>query len=86
MRDAGAGTRPVPIASGHRTSYGVHEVAMRIRVKLFTALGRYFSDAAPGTPFEIELPNRAIVADLVNQLKLPHEEVKVFLSMVAPAL
>ncbi len=51
---------------------------MRVRVKLFASLCRYFSDAAPGTPFEIELPNRAIVADLVNQLKLPHEEVKVF--------
>lgn len=51
---------------------------MQVRVKLFATLARYFSNAAPGTPFDIEVADGATVADLVNQLKLPHEEVKVF--------
>lgn len=50
---------------------------MHVRVKLFATLSRYFGDAIPGTPFEIEVPDGASLADLVNQLKLPHEEVKV---------
>jgi len=51
---------------------------MRVRVKLFASLCRYLSDAAPGIPFETEVPEEATVADLVDQLKLPCEEVKVF--------
>ena len=51
---------------------------MQVRVKLFATLARYFSNVAPGTPFDIEVADGATVADLVNQLKLPHEEVKVF--------
>jgi len=51
---------------------------MRVRVKLFASLCRYFSDAAPGIPFEIEVPEDTTVADLVNRLKLPRQEVKVF--------
>ena len=51
---------------------------MRVRVKLFASLCRYFSDAAPGIPFEMEVPGGATVADLVDRLKLPREEVKVF--------
>jgi molybdopterin synthase sulfur carrier subunit len=51
---------------------------MRVRVKLFASLCRYFSNAAPGIPFEAELPEGDTLADLVNRLKLPHEEVKVF--------
>jgi molybdopterin converting factor small subunit len=51
---------------------------MQVRVKLFATLCRYFSNAAPGIPFEIELPEGATLADLVDRLKLPHEEVKVF--------
>jgi sulfur-carrier protein len=53
-------------------------MTMRIRVKLFATLGCYFRDATPGTPFEIEVPAGATLADLVSQLKLPREEVKVF--------
>jgi len=41
-------------------------------------LSRYVSNAAPGIPFEIEVPESATVADLVNWLKLPREEVKLF--------
>ena len=51
---------------------------INIRVKLFAALCRYSDNAAPGIPFEMELPEGTTVADLVNQLKLPLEEVKVF--------
>ena len=51
---------------------------MRVRVKLFATLCRYFSNAAAGVPFEMELSEVATVADVVNGLKLPREEVKVF--------
>jgi molybdopterin converting factor small subunit len=51
---------------------------MKVRVKLFASLCRYFSDAAPGIPFEVEVPEGATAADLVDRLKLPREEVKVF--------
>jgi hypothetical protein len=48
---------------------------MQVRVKLFATLARYLSNAAPGTPFDIEVGDGATLADLVNLLKLPHEEV-----------
>jgi molybdopterin converting factor small subunit len=51
---------------------------MRVHVKLFATLCQYFSNAEPGIPFEMEIPEGATVADIVNQLKLPQEEVKVF--------
>jgi len=51
---------------------------MQVRVKLYATLSRYFSNAAPGNPSEIEVPNGATVADLVDWLKLPREEVKLF--------
>ncbi len=54
------------------------EFLMRVRVKLFASLCRYFGNVAPGIPFEIEVPENATVADLVSWLKLPREEVKLF--------
>lgn len=51
---------------------------MRVCVKLFATLGRYVGNVASGVPFEIDLPDGATLADLVNRLKLPREEVKVF--------
>jgi len=33
-----------------------------------------FGDATPGTPLEIETPDGATLADLVNQLKLPRKK------------
>jgi len=51
---------------------------MRVRVKLFASLCRYLSDAAPGIPFEMEVPEGTTLANLVDRLKLPCEEVKVF--------
>jgi molybdopterin synthase sulfur carrier subunit len=55
----------------------VREMTMHVRVKLFATLSRHFGDAIAGTPFEIEAPDGATLADLVNQLKLPREEVTV---------
>ena len=49
---------------------------MKVRVKLFASLCRYFSDAAPGIPFEMQVHEGATGADLVDRLKLPHQEVK----------
>jgi sulfur-carrier protein len=51
---------------------------MQVRVKLFAALSRYFGNASPGTPFEVEVSEGATLSDLVNRLQLPREEVKVF--------
>jgi molybdopterin converting factor small subunit len=53
-------------------------MTMRVRVKLFATLAGYFGDATPGTPFEIEVPEGTALANLVNQLRLPREEVKLF--------
>ena len=77
-KDVGGGTHPVQIACGLKILCGVREGMMRVQVKLFATLCRYFSNAAPGIPFEIEVPKDTTVADLVNRLKLPREEVKVF--------
>ncbi len=50
---------------------------MRVRVKLYATLRRYRETAQPGTPFEVELSDGAALGDLVAQLELPREEVKV---------
>jgi len=52
---------------------------MRVRVKLYASLSRYYGKVAAGVPFEIDLPESAVVVDLVNRLKLPKEEVKLFI-------
>jgi molybdopterin converting factor small subunit len=51
---------------------------MQVRVKLYATLSRYSRNTAPGIPFEFEVPNGTTVGDLVNGLKLPREEVKLF--------
>jgi sulfur-carrier protein len=51
---------------------------MQIRVKLFATLGRYALSGVPGVPFEMELSEGVTLDDVVEQLKLPREEVKVF--------
>jgi sulfur carrier protein ThiS len=77
MKGAGDGTPLAPIACGRRISYGVREVPVRVRVKLFASLCRYLSDAAPGIPFEMKVPEGTTMANLMDRLKLPREEVKV---------
>jgi molybdopterin synthase sulfur carrier subunit len=51
---------------------------MQVRVKLFANLCRYFGNVLPGVPFEMEIADGATLSDLVNHLKLPREEVKIF--------
>jgi molybdopterin converting factor small subunit len=51
---------------------------MQVRVKLYASLSRSYGKVAAGTPLEINLPESAMIVDLVNRLKLPKEEVKVF--------
>jgi len=53
-------------------------MTMQIRVKLFATLGRHALSGAPGVAFEMELSEGATLDDVVEQLKLPREEVKVF--------
>ena len=50
---------------------------MIVQVKVFATLRRYVQDAKAGIPFEVELPDQATVADLIKQLGLPSEEVRV---------
>jgi sulfur carrier protein ThiS len=50
---------------------------MRIRVKLFATLGRHIAGGVTGAPFPLEVPDATTIADLVRQLNLPREEVKV---------
>ena len=50
---------------------------MKVRVKLFATLGQYAGrDQLPGTPFEVELVEGAAIDDLLRQLNLPADEVK----------
>ena len=49
---------------------------MQVRVKLFATLGRHATDAPPGMPFEVALPDGTTVETLVDQLRLPREDVK----------
>jgi molybdopterin converting factor small subunit len=78
MKDVGDGTRRAPIVYGRNRSFGVPEKTMQIRVKLFATLSRYALNGVPGIPFLMELSEGATLGDVVRQLKLPREEVKVF--------
>lgn len=61
----GAGYCPLPVSK-----------AMRLRVKLFAFLTRYRAGLSSGTPFEVDLPEGATLADLLRALQVPDEEVK----------
>jgi sulfur carrier protein ThiS len=59
---------------------------MKIRVKLFATLIRHVPEPVracypqgirAGVPLEIELPEHSTLADLVNYLNLPQEQVRV---------
>ena len=80
MKAVGAGILLAPIACGRKILYVVLEREknkMVVQVKVFATLRRYVQDAKAGIPFEVELPDQATVADLIKQLGLPSEEVKV---------
>lgn len=50
---------------------------MHITVKLFATLVRFNDGARSGKPFEVELPDRSLVKDLINLLKIPPQETHV---------
>jgi sulfur carrier protein ThiS len=50
---------------------------MRVHVKLYATLTRYGAGVASGTPFDLDLPDGATVANLTTQLGIPAEAVKV---------
>ncbi len=50
---------------------------MKIRVKLFATFTQYTPGQRAGTPFAVELSEGATLADLIAQLGIPLEEVKV---------
>jgi len=50
---------------------------MRVTVKLFATLARFSSSDQSGSPFEMILPESAVVQDLLDQLGIPSEEIKI---------
>lgn len=50
---------------------------MRVTVKLFATLVRFKEGMRTGKPFEVELPEDAVVQDLIDLLKIPLEETHV---------
>ena len=50
---------------------------MRVQAKLFATLSRYRPGQMAGAPFEVDLPEGATLENLIRQLNLPQEEVKV---------
>ena len=50
---------------------------IHIHVKLFASLGRHIAGGTGGAPFPLEVPDGSTIVDLVRQLNLPWEEVKV---------
>ncbi len=47
---------------------------MRVTVKLFATLVRFKDGTRVGKPFEVELPEGAVIQDLIDHLKIPVEE------------
>ena len=50
---------------------------MLVNVKLFATLVRFKDGSRAGRPFEVELPEHAVVKDLIDHLKIPVEETRV---------
>jgi len=50
---------------------------MRVHVRLYAGLPRLLTDVKSGVPFEVGLVEGATVADLLLQLQVPYEAVKV---------
>jgi molybdopterin converting factor small subunit len=61
---------------------------MLVKVKVFANLKNYArAEGLPGTPFELDLPGGSTLLDVVNELKIPVEEVKItFINGIAQAL
>lgn len=50
---------------------------VRVRVKLFATLRRYYPELGVGEGMDVELPDGATVGQLVNHLGLPADHVRV---------
>ena len=50
---------------------------MRVTVKLFATLVRFKSGIRSATPFEMDIPEGAVIQDLIETLKIPAEETRV---------
>ena len=50
---------------------------MRVRARLFATLRAYLPEAAADHALEVDLPEGATMADLLDRLGLPEQEVKV---------
>ena len=50
---------------------------MRVTIKLFATLTRYKKDARAGRPFELDLPEHAVVKDVLDLLQIPAGETKI---------
>jgi molybdopterin synthase sulfur carrier subunit len=50
---------------------------MIVHVKLFATLRRYYPNFKIGEEMPVELPREATVGDLIEQLRLPKDQVKV---------
>jgi molybdopterin converting factor small subunit len=50
---------------------------MIVHVKLFATLRRHYPDLKIGEAMPVELPEEATIGDLIKQLRLPKEQVKV---------
>ncbi|MCS7178696.1 MAG: MoaD/ThiS family protein [Anaerolineae bacterium] len=50
---------------------------IRVKVKLFATLRRYYPELGIGEGIEVELPEGATVGQLVNHLGLPADHVRV---------
>ena len=50
---------------------------MHVTVKLYATLHRYARGKKAGVPFEIELPEDATLHDLIDELSIPSEEMRI---------
>jgi molybdopterin synthase sulfur carrier subunit len=50
---------------------------MRVTVRVYATLCRYVPGVFAGTPIEMELPDGATVADLIERMEIPAREVKI---------
>ena len=50
---------------------------MQITLRVYATLCRYVPGAVAGVPLDIDLPDGATVADLIEKMELPAREVKV---------
>jgi molybdopterin synthase sulfur carrier subunit len=50
---------------------------MQITLRVFATLCRYIPGAIAGVPVDIDLPEDATVADLIEKMKIPAREVKI---------